>query len=83
MKKSVLLWILMVTLVWSLAGCASGTGGGNASAGNEAASAGGGSESSGGDAQAEKKEAEPPVELLNVSYDPTRELYEKFNAAFA
>ncbi|WP_309121050.1 sulfate ABC transporter substrate-binding protein [Paenibacillus sp.] len=32
------------------------------------------------------KEAETPkepVELLNVSYDPTRELYETFNAAFA
>lgn len=25
----------------------------------------------------------PAVELLNVSYDPTRELYEDFNAAFA
>src|SRR5690606_33918397 len=24
-----------------------------------------------------------PVELLNVSYDPTRELYQKFNAVFA
>ena len=24
-----------------------------------------------------------PVTLLNVSYDPTRELYEEFNAAFA
>jgi sulfate/thiosulfate transport system substrate-binding protein len=24
-----------------------------------------------------------PIELLNVSYDPTRELYEDFNAAFA
>ncbi|MET0344222.1 MAG: sulfate ABC transporter substrate-binding protein [Polyangiales bacterium] len=24
-----------------------------------------------------------PVELLNVSYDPTRELYEEYNAAFA
>jgi sulfate/thiosulfate-binding protein len=27
--------------------------------------------------------AETKVELLNVSYDPTRELYQKFNAAFA
>jgi sulfate/thiosulfate-binding protein len=27
--------------------------------------------------------APPPVQLLNVSYDPTRELYEDFNAAFA
>src|SRR5687768_597552 len=28
-------------------------------------------------------EAPASVELLNVSYDPTRELYEEFNAAFA
>ncbi|MBF0634429.1 MAG: sulfate ABC transporter substrate-binding protein, partial [Nitrospinae bacterium] len=27
--------------------------------------------------------AQPTVELLNVSYDPTRELYEEFNASFA
>jgi sulfate/thiosulfate-binding protein len=27
--------------------------------------------------------AKPPVELLNVSYDPTRELYQDFNKAFA
>lgn len=27
--------------------------------------------------------AKPAVELLNVSYDPTRELYQDFNAAFA
>ena len=27
--------------------------------------------------------AEKPVKLLNVSYDPTRELYQEFNAAFA
>jgi len=35
----------------------------------------GGSGASGG--------AASPVELLNVSYDPTRELYQEFNAAFA
>ncbi|SEB56617.1 sulfate ABC transporter substrate-binding protein [Paenibacillus sp. GP183] len=29
------------------------------------------------------KAAKPSVELLNVSYDPTRELYVKFNEAFA
>jgi len=28
-------------------------------------------------------DASAPVELLNVSYDPTRELYQDFNAAFA
>src|SRR3712207_2009581 len=27
--------------------------------------------------------AADPVSLLNVSYDPTRELYQEFNAAFA
>ncbi|MDQ1147668.1 sulfate/thiosulfate-binding protein [Bacillus sp. SORGH_AS 510] len=30
-----------------------------------------------------KTENKPPVELLNVSYDPTRELYEEFNKEFA
>lgn len=29
------------------------------------------------------KEAPKPVELLNVSYDPTRELYDSFNKSFA
>ena len=28
-------------------------------------------------------EGGPPVELLNVSYDPTRELYQEFNEAFS
>ena len=28
-------------------------------------------------------QAEKPVKLLNVSYDPTRELYQEFNTAFA
>ena len=28
-------------------------------------------------------QAQTKVELLNVSYDPTRELYVEFNAAFA
>jgi len=39
------------------------------------ASSGGGSSAAGG--------AKSPVTLLNVSYDPTREFYEEFNAAFA
>src|SRR6266850_4087670 len=28
-------------------------------------------------------QATEPISLLNVSYDPTRELYQEFNAAFA
>ena len=31
----------------------------------------------------ESEKAEQPVELLNVSYDPTRELYQEFNQEFA
>ncbi len=34
-------------------------------------------------AEATKAPAKNPVELLNVSYDPTRELYENYNKAFA
>jgi len=33
--------------------------------------------------RAEGAEPPKPVTLLNVSYDPTRELYEEVNAAFA
>ena len=34
-------------------------------------------------ALAQTPASKPPVTLLNVSYDPTRELYAEFNAAFA
>ncbi len=33
--------------------------------------------------EADATTSEGPVRLLNVSYDPTRELYQEFNAAFA
>ncbi|MGM9929140.1 MAG: sulfate ABC transporter substrate-binding protein [Bacillus sp. (in: firmicutes)] len=42
--------------------------------------AGCGSDQSSGNSDSNQKE---PVELLNVSYDPTRELYQEFNEAFA
>jgi len=32
---------------------------------------------------AQTPSVKPPVTLLNVSYDPTRELYVEYNAAFA
>lgn len=35
------------------------------------------------DVAAGEKQAPDPVTLLNVSYDPTRELYQEFNASFA
>jgi sulfate/thiosulfate-binding protein len=56
-----------------LAGCG-GSGGGNA--GNTTA---GGTGEAGNATRASAK----PVELLNVSYDPTRELYQDVNKAFA
>jgi sulfate/thiosulfate-binding protein len=59
-----------LTSLLLLAALAAGCGSNsNASPGSGAAASGGG--------------AKPPVTLLNVSYDPTRELYEEFNAAFA
>ncbi|WP_379158207.1 sulfate ABC transporter substrate-binding protein [Paenibacillus sp. sgz5001063] len=36
-----------------------------------------------GAAEATKAPVKDPVELLNVSYDPTRELYESYNKAFS
>ena len=38
---------------------------------------------SAGTVLAQTPAAKPPVTLLNVSYDPTREFYVEFNAAFA
>lgn len=62
---------LLVTggLLAGLAGC--GSGGGAPASGN------------GSGANANSKAAGETVELLNVSYDPTRELYQEFNSAFA
>lgn len=34
------------------------------------------------EANSENSDSKKPVELLNVSYDPTRELYTKFNDSF-
>lgn len=66
-KKPLLLSALSAVLLVGLTAC----GGGAASGGDQQASSPPGASS------------KPPVELLNVSYDPTRELYEEFNKAFA
>ncbi|MEF3303689.1 sulfate ABC transporter substrate-binding protein [Paenibacillus sp. GYB003] len=73
MKKPILLSVLSAVLLVGLTAC----GGGGAASGSDQTPA---SPSGGGDAKAAAK---PPVELLNVSYDPTRELYEEYNKAFA
>ncbi|UUZ78986.1 sulfate ABC transporter substrate-binding protein [Paenibacillus sp. P26] len=61
--------VLTVSLV-GLSACGGGSGSG---------SAGGTTTAADGKSAASSK----PVELLNVSYDPTRELYEAYNKAFA
>ena len=72
--------LLTAAMALAIAGCSSGAG----SAVNEIT---GSSETSGNASAASGNEdpAEPlkPVELLNVSYDPTRELYEAYNKRFA
>lgn len=67
MKKPILLSVLSAILLMGVTAC----GGGAASGTDKSAAPAGG------------VAAKPPVELLNVSYDPTRELYEAYNKAFA
>lgn len=71
MKKRWVPVVLSLVLSLNLAACGSSPGGEAAGTTSEKTSGGG------------KTEAAAPVELLNVSYDPTRELYAAFNAAFA
>jgi sulfate transport system substrate-binding protein len=74
MRKPFLLSAISAILLVGLTACG---GGSTASSGDQkaATSAPAPSES--------KPAAKPPIELLNVSYDPTRELYEEYNKAFA
>jgi len=71
MKKGLML-SLILTLMISLVAC--GGGSGNSGSGSDTRT--GSSPPSSG------SEEKPPVEILNVSYDPTRELYAAFNEAF-
>jgi len=72
---------VFLVIIALLTACGSGGNGGNsggsASSGGQTTAAGSDSSSGG------KNESLPPVELLNVSYDPTRELYEAYNQLFA
>jgi len=72
MKKRLLLFFGIISLLLLLAAC-----------GKEESSSNESSNNAGENKTAETSETKKPVELLNVSYDPTRELYEEFNKAFA
>lgn len=69
-RKNSLIGGLLTLLLVILAAC------GNTEGGNEATE---NTDANNKDDHSTKE----PVELLNVSYDPTRELYEEFNTAFA
>lgn len=71
MKKPFLLSALLALSLLTITAC----GGGNAASGGDISAAGADKPASTG--------AKQPVELLNVSYDPTRELYVEYNKAFA
>ncbi|UVI33587.1 sulfate ABC transporter substrate-binding protein [Paenibacillus spongiae] len=76
-------FLVLVVFAIVLSGCGSANNNGKADAGEDAGKAkneASGNET-GGHSSGEAKK--PAVELLNVSYDPTRELYEAYNKLFA
>ena len=75
MKKQKALIMILLSLALILTACGSGGQGGSAAPQATPESADGGKDN--------QAASLPPVQLLNVSYDPTRELYEEFNQAFA
>ncbi len=71
--------ILSLLLAFSvLAGC----GGNNTASSGSSASSGASGTSADSSANTGSTASKDPVTLLNVSYDPTRELYEEYNKAF-
>ncbi|MEK4228114.1 sulfate ABC transporter substrate-binding protein [Solibacillus sp. FSL H8-0538] len=72
-KQSIVFLLLLAALVLTLTGC------GQKEEDVEQV----GETTSSTSKQATTTESKPPVELLNVSYDPTRELYQEFNEEFS
>ena len=89
MKKTITLLLLVAALLVGLTACANN---GNNQSQNESTNTSGAvsepqnatpANNAPANDTTSTPEPKPPVELLNVSYDPTRELYVEFNAAFA
>ena len=77
MKRFALILLSLTLALSLLAGCGgSGSSSGNSTPGSSGGSSSGGSASGSGDA------ALPPIEITNVSYDPTRELYAAYKELF-
>jgi sulfate/thiosulfate-binding protein len=70
-------------LTAGLTACGNNNAGNSAGAATEAPAATEAAANTAATPEATKAPAKDPVELLNVSYDPTRELYENYNKAFA
>lgn len=81
MKPGILRNAVMSAIIGAVLFASAGCGGKSASTGP--ASTASPSSSSQAQSAGGSGAAKPPVELLNVSYDPTRELYEAYNQAFA
>lgn len=74
--------IIFVVLALALTACGGGSGGNAGTGGASGTNSGAGGAAS-PSPEGASAEPLPPVKLLNVSYDPTRELYVEFNQAFA
>jgi len=72
---------MIIFLISAIAAACAGSQTGGESAGGS--SAGQSQSQSAASSAGGSGQSKPPVELLNVSYDPTRELYVAFNAAFS
>ncbi len=85
MTKRMVLLLLATSLVLATSACAGGNrnSAGSSAANGAKADAQNAPSSPLPDSGQGKAEPKPPIELLNVSYDPTRELYEEFNKAFS
>lgn len=82
MSKGFLVGVTLLLTAGLIAACGNNNNGNGASKATDAPA----TTNSAGDtnkAEATKAPSKDPVELLNVSYDPTRELYENYNKAFA
>ncbi|GGG75630.1 sulfate ABC transporter substrate-binding protein [Paenibacillus radicis (ex Gao et al. 2016)] len=78
-RTTVFSLVLVLALSLVLSACGSNGNGKNTASPSPTAEAG----STATDAPKDTEKPKDPVELLNVSYDPTRELYDEYNKAFA
>lgn len=83
MKKIKWAAVALIAIAVIASACGGGSQTANSSGGTDAASGAKPAPAQPSASNPAQQEAKPPVEILNVSYDPTRELYEEFNASFA